>query len=80
MLQRLGGLAPSECEYGVAEPAVELAGHYGALAIEGFPFARGAKLSRESMVGVQATFEACGFAETRRPSPTRVVMRRELRR
>ncbi len=60
--------------------AVELARHHGAPAIEGFPFARGAKLSRESMVGVQATFEACGFTEARRPSPTCVVMRRELDR
>jgi GNAT superfamily N-acetyltransferase len=60
--------------------AVELARRHGAAAIEGFPFARGAKLSRESMVGVQATFEACGFAETRRPSATRVVMRRDLDR
>lgn len=58
--------------------AVELAQRNGAKAIEGFPFARGAKLSRESMVGLEATFEACGFVASRRPSATRVVMRREL--
>jgi GNAT superfamily N-acetyltransferase len=58
--------------------AVDLAAGHGAAAIEGFPFARGAKLSRESMVGVEAVFEACGFKATRRPSATRVVMRREL--
>lgn len=60
--------------------AVELAHRHGARAIEGFPFARGAKLSRESMVGCEAVFEACGFVVSRRPSATRVVMRRELSR
>jgi len=58
--------------------AVALARQNGAPAIEGFPFARGAKLSRECMVGVEAVFASCGFAVTRRPSSTRVVMRKEL--
>lgn len=58
--------------------AVKLARKDGAKAIEGFPFARGAKLGRESMVGVEAVFESCGFVATRRPSATRVVMRRDL--
>jgi GNAT superfamily N-acetyltransferase len=58
--------------------AVELATTHGASAIEGFPFAKGAKLGRESMVGLEAIFEACGFVVSRRPSNTRVVMRREL--
>lgn len=58
--------------------AVELAGRHGATAIEGFPFSRGARLGRESMVGLEAAFEACGFIASRRPSSTRVVMRREL--
>lgn len=58
--------------------AVELARSSGAEAIEGFPFARGAKLGRESMVGVEAVFESCGFTASRRPSATRVVMRRDL--
>ena len=58
--------------------AVDLARQQRAAAIEGFPFARGAKLSRESMVGVEAIFASCGFAATRRPSLTRVVMRKDL--
>lgn len=59
--------------------AVDLARTHGATAIEGFPFSHGAKLGAESMVGVEAIFQACGFVESRRPSKTRVVMRRELR-
>lgn len=58
--------------------AVELAREHGAAAIEGFPFASGAKPSRESMVGMQAIFDACGFEVARRPSATRVVMRKNL--
>lgn len=61
------------------EGAVALARRHGAAAVEGFPFARGAKLGRESMVGVEAVFEACGFVVTRRPSAARVVMRLDLK-
>ena len=61
------------------EAAVALACEHGASALEGFPFARGFKVGRESMVGVEALFAACGFAVTRRPSSARVVMRRELK-
>ena len=60
------------------EAAVALAHEHGAAAIEGFPFAYGAKVGRESMVGVEALFAACGFAVTRQPLAARVVMRREL--
>jgi GNAT superfamily N-acetyltransferase len=60
------------------EGAVSLAKEHGAAAIEGFPFARGAKMGRESMVGVQAVFDSCGFSVARKPSSTRVVMRRDL--
>ena len=60
------------------EGAVALAGQHGAAAIEGFPFASGAKLSRETMVGVESIFASCGFSVTRRPSSTRVVMRKDL--
>lgn len=58
--------------------AVALARQHGAAAIEGFPFARGAKLSKESMVGVETVFTECGFEVTRRPSSTRVVVRKNL--
>lgn len=60
------------------EGAVALAQRSGANAIEGFPFARGAKISKDHMVGVESLFESCGFTVTRRPSRSRVVMRREL--
>jgi GNAT superfamily N-acetyltransferase len=60
------------------EGAVALAQEAGAKAIEGFPFVTGAKLGKDPMVGAEAIFEACGFEATRRPSNTRVVMRREL--
>lgn len=60
------------------EEAVVMAQEAGAKAIEGFPFATGAKLGKDPMVGAEAIFEACGFQPTRRPSKTRVVMRREL--
>ncbi len=60
------------------EGAVALAREHGATAIEGFPFARGAKVGQDSMVGVEALFASCGFVTTRQPSPARVVMRREL--
>ena len=60
------------------EAAVALAHEHGAAAIEGFPFAHGVKVGRESMVAVEALFVACGFVVSRRPLATRVVMRREL--
>jgi GNAT superfamily N-acetyltransferase len=61
------------------EGAVDVAREHGAKAIEGFPFAKGAKIGRESMVGLEVVFESCGFVASRRPSATRVVMRRDLR-
>lgn len=48
------------------EGAVALAREQGAAAIEGIPFASGVKLGRESMVGVEALFAACGFTVARR--------------
>lgn len=60
------------------EAAVALAREHGATAVEGFPFASGVKVGRESMVGVEALFAACGFVVRRRPLAARVVMRKEL--
>jgi GNAT superfamily N-acetyltransferase len=60
------------------ERAIALAQEHGATAIEGFPFARGVKPSRESMVGFESTFAACGFRIERKPSATRFVMRFDL--
>lgn len=55
--------------------AVQLARTHGAAAIEGFPFATGAKASHDRMVGFESLFASCGFSVSRRPTPTRVVMR-----
>lgn len=75
-------IAPDVRREGVArallEGAVGLAREHGAAAIEGFPFAKGAKVSRDSMVGVESLFASCGFSVTRRPSKARVVMRLDL--
>lgn len=75
-------IAPDARRGGVArallEGAVALAREHGATAIEGFPFAQGAKVSRDSMVGVESLFASCGFSVIRRPSKARVVMRLDL--
>jgi GNAT superfamily N-acetyltransferase len=60
--------------------AVALAKKHKARAIEGFPTAEGAKRSRDSMAGHESVFASCGFEVIRRPSPARVVMRREISR
>ena len=60
------------------EGAIELAQAHAAKAIEGFP-ASGAKLPRtDRQVGTERLFESCGFKPVSRPSPSRVLMRREL--
>ena len=59
--------------------AVTLARSFGAVAIEGFPFAgskRGS--SGDTQVGTERLFASCDFSATRRPSTQRVVMRRDL--
>lgn len=60
--------------------AVQLAKNHGAEAIDGFPFASGGKRRSSSQihVGFESTFLACGFDPIRRPSESRVVMRRVL--
>lgn len=60
------------------EGAVGLAQAHDAAAIEGFPFAAGAKKTRETMVGSESAFAACGFSVVARPSQARVVMQRDL--
>jgi GNAT superfamily N-acetyltransferase len=62
------------------EGAVKLAEEHDATAIEGFPFANAQRRpSGDLQVGFQSLFEECGFKVTRTPSPSRVVMRRELK-
>jgi GNAT superfamily N-acetyltransferase len=61
--------------------AVELATEHGATAIEGFPLAGAARRSTgDAYLGVEPLFASCGFAVVDRPTPNRVLMRRELAR
>lgn len=62
------------------EAAVDLAAQNGASAVEGFPHAGpGRRSGNDLQVGFESLFASCGFHVIRTPSPTRVVMRRELR-
>ena len=58
--------------------AVELARSSGAPAIEGFPRAAGQPPSPDDYLGREEVFAACGFECIARPTPRRVVMRRDL--
>jgi GNAT superfamily N-acetyltransferase len=58
--------------------AVELAARHGATAVEGFPRSSGQKFSADDYLGREDVFAACGFDCVTRPTPRRVVMRRDL--
>lgn len=59
--------------------AVDLAAAHGARAVEGVPLVAGRRrAAADAYMGSEPTFRACGFAVRDRPSPLRVVMRREL--
>lgn len=60
------------------DKAIELAQEHGATAIEGFPRKAGSTPSPDDYLGREELFAACGFQCTTRPTPVRVVMRREL--
>jgi GNAT superfamily N-acetyltransferase len=60
------------------DAAVELATAQGAVAIEGFPRAAGQPPSPDDYLGHEDLFAACGFRVLDRPTPRRVVMRRDL--
>jgi GNAT superfamily N-acetyltransferase len=60
------------------EQAVELAAANGAPAIEGFPRAAGQPPSPDDYLGREEVFTSCGFRPIDRPTPRRVVMRRDL--
>lgn len=55
--------------------AVDLAAQHGASAVEGFPKVTP---SRDGFVGYERVFARRGFRVIARPSPTRVVVRRDL--
>ena len=61
------------------ETAVQLASDFDAEAIDGFPFTSEKRRSSSQIhVGFESTFLTCGFKPIRRPSESRVVMRRIL--
>jgi GNAT superfamily N-acetyltransferase len=61
------------------ESAVRTAERAGATAIEGFPLAGDQRHgSGDAFVGVEPLFASCGFTPIARPTPRRVVMRRDL--
>ena len=69
--------------HALLDRAVDLAATHGATAIEGFPMSSGQgpgkrRSSGDLYVGVESVFAACGFTDVSRPTPSRVVMRREL--
>ena len=60
--------------------AVEVAREYGAPAVEGFPLAGGGRRnSGDAYLGTETMFAAAGFSVVTRPTPNRVLMRRDLR-
>jgi GNAT superfamily N-acetyltransferase len=64
---------------GLLDAAVKLARSHRARAIEGFPLAGDHRRSAgEAFVGVEPLFASCGFHPADRPTPARVVMRRDL--
>jgi GNAT superfamily N-acetyltransferase len=58
--------------------AVDHAAASGAVAVEGFPLAGDGPHKSDRYLGTEPLFAACGFSVITRPSPRRVVMRREL--
>lgn len=61
------------------EAAVDLARSHSATAAEAFPLVAQGRISAgQAYLGTREMFAARGFREVARPSPTRVVMRREL--
>jgi GNAT superfamily N-acetyltransferase len=60
------------------EDAVALAARYAATAVEGFPLAGPGSATGDRFVGTQSLFLACGFTVIARPTPARVVVRREV--
>lgn len=57
---------------------VEFGRERGATAIEGFPLAGDGPHKSDRYLGTEPLFAACGFGAVARPSPRRVIMRRDL--
>jgi GNAT superfamily N-acetyltransferase len=57
---------------------VDQAREHGAQAIEGFPLAGDGPHKSDRYLGTEPLFDACGFTAIARPTPRRVIMRRDL--
>jgi GNAT superfamily N-acetyltransferase len=67
--------------HALLDAAVELARQHGATAVEGFPLAGDARrTAADAYLGVEPLFAASGFHVVARPTPARVLMRRQLSR
>ncbi len=64
--------------YALVRAAVALAADHRAVAIEGWPVAGPDPRPGEDFVGREKVFADLGFRALDRPSPTRVIMRRDL--
>jgi GNAT superfamily N-acetyltransferase len=64
--------------YALVRAAVALAAGHHAVAVEGWPVTGPDSRPGEGFVGREQVFAASGFRVLDRPTPTRVVMRREL--
>ena len=62
------------------EAVVTFARDRGATAVEGFPLSGDGPHKDDRYLGTEPMFAACGFTARERPSPRRVVMRRDLDR
>jgi GNAT superfamily N-acetyltransferase len=58
--------------------AVDCAATHGAKAVEGFPLSDAGPHKNDRYLGTEPLFAACGFSAVARPSPRRVIMRRDL--
>ena len=59
----------------LARAAVDFSRDRGARALEGYPMTTTDAIQEELHVGIERVFAEAGFAEVRRPTPRRVVMR-----
>jgi GNAT superfamily N-acetyltransferase len=57
---------------------LDFARDHGATAVEGFPLAGPGPYSSDRYLGTEPLFTECGFRVVARPTPRRVVMRRDL--
>jgi GNAT superfamily N-acetyltransferase len=64
--------------YALIRAAVALARSSGAVAIEGWPLAGSDRSPADGFLGRERVFDSLGFVSVDRPTPGRVIMRRDL--